>query len=250
MYLHVFAGRWEELERLAADLLDDHEDRPGAEFSTFRSRSCTRCEASSTPPRRASAGWSRGSAATTKSCERSTPRSRSACALPRVAPRRRSSSANSLLGQAIDALGASHDAVRNAWPDTLDAALELGRLDAARELLALLSEQPPGHVPPYLRAHLARGRALVAAAEGTHEHVELDLTSAIDEFGSLGSLGYPYWLARVQTDLAAWLIGQDRSSYAAPLLGQATTVLESLGAAPALARAQALRLAQADAMAP
>jgi hypothetical protein len=93
---------------------------------------------------------------------------------------------DSLLGQAIKTLGTSNDAVRYAWPDTLEAAPELGHLDAARELLALLAGQPPGHIPPYLRAQLARGRALVAAAAGEHDTVEADLSTAIDGFRSVG----------------------------------------------------------------
>lgn len=77
-------------------------------------------------------------------------------------------------------------------PDALDAALALGRLDEGAALVALLAEQPPGHIPPYLAAHLARGRGLVAAVEGGHDAVETDLGAAIDGFRELG---YPYWLA-------------------------------------------------------
>jgi len=54
------------------------------------------------------------------------------------------------------------------------------------------------------------------------------------------ALGYPDWLARARTDLAAWLIDQSRAGEAVPLLDEATAALESLGTAPALARAQTL----------
>jgi transposase InsO family protein len=76
---------------------------------------------------------------------------------------------------------------------------------------------------------------------------EADLTAAIDGFRSLD---YRYWLARAQTDLAAWLVDQGRSSDAAPLLSEATAMLASLGAAPALARARELELSPADAITP
>ena len=142
-----------------------------------------------------------------------------------------------LLKTAISTLGASNESVRYAWPDTLQAALSLERLDVARGLLALLSEQPPGRVPPYLEAQLVRGCGLVAAAEGRHDAVEADLTAAIERFRALG---YPYWLAVAQTDLAGWLVEQGRGTEATQLLDEAVTALASLGAAPALARAQAV----------
>jgi hypothetical protein len=47
--------------------------------------------------------------------------------------------------------------------------------------------------------------------------------------------------------LANWLVGQERPSEAAALLDDATTSLTSLGAAPALARAHALRASMAPA---
>ena len=57
---------------------------------------------------------------------------------------------------------------------------------------------------------------------------------------TLRSLGYPYWLARAQTELAAWLIDQGQMAEAAPLLDEAIATLERLGAEPALRRARAL----------
>jgi hypothetical protein len=91
-----------------------------------------------------------------------------------------------------------------------------------------------------LRAHLARGRALLAAVEDRHETVEADLMVAIDAFAALA---YPYWLAVTQTDLAEWLIEQGRDGEAEPLLAAAIGVFEPLGAAPALERARSLSAA-------
>lgn len=147
------------------------------------------------------------------------------------------------LAHAITTLGPSNESVRSAWPNALQAALQLGRLDEAHELVALLAEQAPGHVPPYLSAQLARGLALILGAEGRHESVEQKLGSAI---GTFGELGYRYWLAVTQTDLAAWLTGQGRGDAAAALLDESIATFESLGAAPALARApRASRLSPA-----
>ncbi len=59
-------------------------------------------------------------------------------------------------------------------------------------------------------------------------------------------LGYPYWRAVTETDLAAWLIDQHRHTEATPLLDQATATFEGLRATPALARAAELSRSRAD----
>ncbi len=144
---------------------------------------------------------------------------------------------------AISSMSAANDAVRCAWADLMRVAVELGRLDEARELLSLLADLPPGHVPPYLRAELARGRALLAAAEERHDEVEADMVSAIE---GLHALGYPYDLALAKTDLAQWLTGRGRVTEAASLLDEATATFTQLGARPALARAEEVRASLAD----
>jgi hypothetical protein len=113
----------------------------------------------------------------------------------------------------------------------------LSRLDEAAELVALLSERPPGHIPPYLGIQLARGRALIIAAEGREDVVEAELGDAIAGFRELG---YSYWLAVTQTDLAACLVAQDRQDEASALLESAIQTFEALGARPALERARDL----------
>ncbi len=234
IYLYVYAGRWDEAEDLAAELLGN-EDRAGVEFlhfplailHTFRGE----LEAAVDSFARIAA-WERGDDDELRAIHTSVAMR---LHLAGGRPADALELGSQLLGPAIDSLGTSHDAVRNAWPDTLDAALALGRVDAAGELLALMSDQPPGHLPPYLRAQLLRGQALVAAADGRHDDVEAWLSAAIE---SLRSLGYSYWLARAQTDLAAWLIDRGRSAEAAAVLSEASATLELLGAGPALARIQ------------
>ena len=141
------------------------------------------------------------------------------------------------LQSGIDSQGAAAEAVRDCWPDTLHAALTLARHDDAHRIIDLLADRPPGHVPPYLRAQLARGRALLNAAEGHHDSVETDLRTAIDAFATLR---YPYWHAVTQTDLAAWHIDHDQPDHAIVLLEQAIATLTPLRATPALTRAEAL----------
>ena len=103
--------------------------------------------------------------------------------------------------------------------------------------MTLLADVPPGHVPPFLRAERAHGEALLAMATGDLITARARFDAAIEE---LTRLGYPYWLARVQTDLAAVLIDEDRSGEARPLLDDAIAALRRLRATPALGRADAL----------
>ncbi len=141
---------------------------------------------------------------------------------------------------ALPVEGATSEGLRVGWSDAIDAGIQAGKLDEVEELCELVEERPPGHVGPYLRAQAPRARALLAAARGEQAGVEEGLLGAIDAFRALG---YPYWLARTQTDLAAWLIDNGRGADAAPLLEDAIAVFEHLRAAPALARAMELRAA-------
>ena len=147
---------------------------------------------------------------------------------------------SALLREAISSGDASGEAVRQVWPDTLDAAFALGRLDVAEEMIELLSSQPRGAPPPFLRAELLHARGRLAAARGNHETAERFLRGAVEAFTALG---YPYWLARGQIALAASLIGLGRAADAAPLVASAVSVFDRLGAAPALERAQRLKAA-------
>ena len=127
--------------------------------------------------------------------------------------------------------------VRLTWPLAMEAALRVGRLDEAASLLALLSETPRGHVPPYLKAQLARNGALLSAARGEHSTVRTDLARAAQTFRDLG---YPYWIARTQADLAGWLVQQGIPEEAEPLFHQALVAFTELGAEPDVARLQAV----------
>ena len=140
------------------------------------------------------------------------------------------------LGPSIDAIGLG-DSIRTSWPEVVAAAIALGRFEEADRALALVGDRPRGHIPPFFRAQLGRLQALLAAAEGRNDVVEEPLSASIEMFAGLG---YPYWLAVTQTDLAGWLIDRGRGSEAAPLLEDAISALTPLRAAPALDRATAL----------
>jgi tetratricopeptide (TPR) repeat protein len=145
-----------------------------------------------------------------------------------------------------DDLEPADEDVRQAWPYGVEAALALQRHDEVRRLIALIEDQPRGRVPPFLRAHVARARGLVALAEGRGEEAEEQLLAALAAFEAIDR---PYWLARTRTDLAAWLLDDGRVQEASAQLEDALRVLETLGARPALERARALQAAAAAAVA-
>jgi hypothetical protein len=88
-----------------------------------------------------------------------------------------------------------------------------------------------------VRAQLARGRGLVARDRGDANAAAAELGAAIEGFRSLG---FPYWLATAQTDLADVLVHSGRVDEASPLLDEARTAFSRLGAAPAVQRAEAV----------
>ena len=133
--------------------------------------------------------------------------------------------------------GPSSQASRIGFPSALEAALRLGRTGEAAEFLSLVADRPPGHIPPYLRAHLDRGAGLLAAAAGDLATAEAQLGLAIER---LDSLAYPYWLAVARADLAAVLLDDRRPDEARPMLENANRVLKELRALPALGRAEGL----------
>ena len=135
------------------------------------------------------------------------------------------------------ALGIPHEAVRLAFPIALEAAIEIGDLEEADQLAALLATRPRGEVPPFLRAQVTRAVALVAHARGEDETVEENLAAVEMTFRDLG---YPYWTARAQLDRAQWLADQGQLHERTKLAAEAAAAFETIGAASMLARARAL----------
>jgi tetratricopeptide (TPR) repeat protein len=134
--------------------------------------------------------------------------------------------------------GPAAEPTRLAWAQTIDAALDAGRADLAAELVALFDDVPPGRVPPYIRAQRLRCGARLAAARGARDGVEDGFRAAIDR---LDDLGFVYWAARARAELGAWLVGEGRADEAAPLLDAAEATFVPLGAQPALAALRAAR---------
>ncbi len=237
MRVWEYAGAWNDLEQLGVELLDGAPERPGAEYLHLELALLASSRGNQSLAREHLAGM-----ASWRHSEANEPRwTYAACQATIALAGGDAVGALELLsaamGEIISSEGVSSQASRIGFPVAIGAAVVLGRDGEAADLLALLANRPPGHVPPFLRAQLARGDGLLAAADADHATAEARFRAAIEE---LSSLGYPYWVAQVQTDLGGVLIDDHRAAEARVLLDEAIAVLKDLGAAPALERAENL----------
>jgi tetratricopeptide (TPR) repeat protein len=237
MELYRTAGRWDEIDRLAGDL-PEAPDRPDDSYvhAQVALLGAMRGDLDAAALHlAATAGWETSDEAEQKAVHAAVV---GAVALAEGRVEEALERSTGAVRYALETLGASHEVVRQAWPDAVDAALAAGRLEDAAELVSIVATAPIGYIAPLLRALLPWGRGRLAAARGEHDGVEADLTAAVDAFRELG---YPHWLARAQTTLAAWLIERNRADEAVPHLDEAGATLERLGAMPGLARVHELR---------
>jgi tetratricopeptide (TPR) repeat protein len=237
MRVWEYTGAWDDLERLGGDLLEGGRERPGAEYLHLGLALLAAVRGDVQRAREHLGGmgaWRHSDANeprwTYAACE-------ATIALAAGDPAGALDQLAGAMGNIIAAEGVSSQASRIGFPSAIEAAVATGQISQAADLLALLAELPPGHVPPFLRVHLARGEGLLAAAAGDTVMAEARFGVAISE---LTSIGYPYWLARLRTDLAEVVIDGGRSEEARALLDEAVAVLRQLRAAPALERAEAL----------
>ncbi len=237
MRVWEYSGAWDELERLGTELLAQSDDRPGAEMLHFELGILAAFRGHTEAAREHLAR-----ARSWRSSQNNQLRwTYAACHATIAVCAGEFADALDLVGETMEEIiqteGPSSQASRIGFPAAIGAALSLGRLADADDLLSLLADRPRGHVPPYLRAHLIRGYGLLAAARGDVAAGESHLRAAIEQFGSLG---FPYWVAAVQTDFAGVLIENQRAPEATSLLEEARAVFSRLGAAPALRQAEAL----------
>jgi class 3 adenylate cyclase/tetratricopeptide (TPR) repeat protein len=129
-------------------------------------------------------------------------------------------------------LGSGPD-IKIAFAEGLEAALALGRLDFADELLDRIDDIPPGKRPPFLWAHSVRFHARLAALRGEDDAVEQGFKTAE---AVLREHKLVFDLAVVQLEHGEWLAGQGRAEEAEPLLSEAREIFERLEAAPWLER--------------
>ncbi|HKR98410.1 MAG TPA: hypothetical protein VJU79_02740, partial [Candidatus Dormibacteraeota bacterium] len=137
-------------------------------------------------------------------------------------------------------LGLPHIAVKRALVQGIDAAIDLGDVSRADELMAIVREAAPGLVTPFLRAHAARLRARLARIRGEADAGDADIREAVEGFRQLRM---PFEEAVALVELAEWL-AEDRPDEAEELAGQARGRFESLGARPSMERSE--RVLQRD----
>jgi tetratricopeptide (TPR) repeat protein len=126
-------------------------------------------------------------------------------------------------------LGPDSQGIKVGLVAGVEAALALGDLDRAEELVAVVERLRPGQRRPYLDAQVSRFRAHLAAGRDRPEQVEPHLKAAA---GLLRELSMPFWLGVTLLEHAEWLAAQDRRDEAAPLLEEAAAIFERLGARP------------------
>ena len=131
-------------------------------------------------------------------------------------------------------MGIGHEAVKDAFVEGIEAALAVGRLDDAEEMLTTVEELPPGRLPQYVEAHARRFRSRIAMiGHGAPPSIEQGLKNAA---GMFREMAVPFWMAVTLLEHGEWLIQQDRGAESKPFLDEAREVFDHLEAAPWLAR--------------
>jgi class 3 adenylate cyclase/predicted ATPase len=133
-------------------------------------------------------------------------------------------------------IGVTSTKVKRALVEALEAAIALGDLGKAEQLLASVENLLPGELTPFLRAHGARFRARLDAALGRDEGVDGRFRSAAALFREFG---FVFYLAVTQLEHAEWLSRQGRAEEGEPLLAEARETFARLDAKPWLERAAA-----------
>ena len=131
------------------------------------------------------------------------------------------------------AIGPGNALSKAGWVEAAEQSFILGHLSKIDELLIMADELRPVTVTRFVRAHSSRFRARLAAARGQQDRVEPDFKTAVGMFRELGN---PFWLAVTLLEHGEWLLEHENPKDAQPLLEEATTIFETLRAAPWLER--------------
>jgi class 3 adenylate cyclase/tetratricopeptide (TPR) repeat protein len=138
----------------------------------------------------------------------------------------------------VDALGIGR--LGEEWALAARAAFEVRDIAAARELLALLDSQQPGHVVPLLRAERDLARARLVGHDGDAAAGPAFAAAT----GRLRELGWPYYLAHGLLDHAQYLMRQDDAEAAAIAIQEARGIGQRLRCQPLQDRADAIERAK------
>jgi class 3 adenylate cyclase/tetratricopeptide (TPR) repeat protein len=139
----------------------------------------------------------------------------------------------------LEALGVRHWMYKTAVRDALEAAVTLGDITRADEILRDAEAIPPGGRSPTLDATTARFRALVGTMRSDSKDSDVEHGFRAAE-GLFRETGYRFDLGRVLLEHAAWLTARRRDEEGRPLAVEASSIFEALRAAPWLAQARAI----------
>ena len=136
-------------------------------------------------------------------------------------------------------------AFKLCWQQSVEAALGLGDLDQARDLLIRAHAIRPGRVTPFLRAQMARFDARLAGHDGVAGRVEAGFKSAA---AILREGALPFHLAVTLTELGEWYRSAGRAGDADEALREAREIFARLGAKPWLERVGGAAMSGAEAV--
>ncbi len=126
-----------------------------------------------------------------------------------------------------ETMGQRQEYIKEAWVTALEGALGTDDLHAARELLAIVDELPPGSTSQFLQGHAARFRARLAAAEGEKPEADRLYRRAAALFRDMN---FPLYLGATLFDHGIWLTQGGSDDQAGPLLGEARELFQRLRA--------------------
>jgi len=136
-----------------------------------------------------------------------------------------------------ETMGFRQEYIKEAWVTALDGALNAEDVTAARDLLTIVDELPPGSTSQFLQAHAARFRARLAGTEGEKAEADRLYRRATAFFRDMS---FPLYLGATLFDQGEWLVHQGSDDQAAPLLAEAREIFERLRAQWWLDRIDAL----------
>jgi class 3 adenylate cyclase/tetratricopeptide (TPR) repeat protein len=237
VYPYFALGAWDELESMIAEISEEHwsELRQawsgilfGATVKAFRgrpddaetlTRRCAELESSADHQERAAFHLGRGNI------------------LLMSGDPARALEAAELAFEERKTMGITAEYVKQSFVTAVEAALELGDLGKAEELLAVVEALPPGSSSQFLQAQSARFRARLAARRGDADEAERRFKRAT---GLFRELALRFYLGATQLEFGEWLVGQGRHEEAEPLLAEAREIFEQLEAKPWLNRVDAI----------
>ena len=148
-----------------------------------------------------------------------------------------------LVAESRETMGLTQEYSKQAFVTAVEAALELGDVEQAEEMLTFVEALPAGRSSLFYQAQTSRFRAQLASRAADVDEADRRFKRATGLFRELALV---FYLAVAQLEHGEWLSQQGRPEEAGPLLAEAREIFERLRAAPWLARAEAGSVSDAE----